>query len=116
MSTVVNADAATLRSALLVVVDTDALAAANDHGGVNAVTPQGVDSSLADSMSGQLGNESSVQAVVSQRDGNVGFAAAEGELDVGSLNETLVVVGLQTQHQFAKGNNSCHGNQNPFKI
>ena len=31
-------------------------------------------------------------------------AAAEGELHVIALHETLVVIGLQTQHPFAKGN------------
>ena len=34
--------------------------------------------------------------------------AAEGGLEGGSLNETLVVEGLQTQHQLAESDNLCH--------
>ena len=37
-----------------------------------------------------------------------GVAAAEGGLEGGSLNETLVVEGLQTQHQLAESDNLCH--------
>ena len=106
VGTVVDADRTTLRSALLVVVDTNAIAAAGDHAGVNAVAAQAVDSGLTDGVSGQLGDESCVQAVVCQRDSNVCFAAAEGELQAVSLNETLIVEGLQTDHQLAKSNNS----------
>ena len=54
-------------------------------------------------MGGQLGHEDGVGAIVGQRDGNVGLAAAEGELEVVGLNETLIVVGLQADHQFAEG-------------
>ena len=103
---VVDADGTTLRSALLVVVDTNAIAAAGDHAGVNAVAAQAVDSGLTDGVSRELGDESCVQAVVSQRNSNVGLAAAEAELQVVGLNKTLVVEGLQTDHQFAKSNNS----------
>ena len=37
-----------------------------------------------------------------------GVTAAEGGLEGGSLNETLVVEGLQTQHQLAESDNLCH--------
>ena len=46
VGTVVDADGTTLRSTLLVVVDANAIAAAGDHAGVNAVTAQAVDLSL----------------------------------------------------------------------
>ena len=108
IGTVVNADGATLRSALLVVVDTHTVAATDDQRGVNAIAAQRVHSSLADGMGGQLGNKSGIHAVVGQGNGNVGFAAAEGEFYTLGLHETLIVEGLQTQHQFAKGNYSCH--------
>ena len=49
-----------------------------------------------------------IHAIVCQRDSNVGFAAAEGEFHTLSLNKTLIVEGLQTQHQFTKSNDSCH--------
>ena len=89
-------------------VDTQTLTAAGDLGGIHAVTAEAVHSGLADGVGGQLGNESGIHAVVSQGNSDVGLAAAEGGLKRGSLNETLVVEGLQTQHQFAEGNNSCH--------
>ena len=106
VSTVVDADGTTLRSALLVVVDAHTVTAAGDHAGINAVAAQAVDSGLTDRVCGELGNEGCVQAVVGQRNSNVGLAAAEGELQAVSLNETLVVEGLQTDHQFAKSNDS----------
>ena len=40
--------------------------------------------------------------------GDVVVVAAEGGLEGGSLNETLVVEGLQTQHQLAESDNLCH--------
>ena len=104
VSTVVDADRAALRSALLVVVDAHTVAAADDHAGVHTVTAQAVDSGLANSVCGELGDESSIQAVVSQRNCNVGLAAAEGELQAVSLDKALVVERLQTNHQFAKSN------------
>ena len=104
VGTVVDADGTTLRSTLLVVVDANAIAAAGDHAGVNAVTAQAVDSGLTDCVCGELRDESCVQTVVGQRNSNVCLAAAEGELQAVSLNETLVVERLQTDHQFAKSN------------
>ena len=59
-------------------------------------------------MGGQLGNEGCVDAVVGQRNGNVGLAAAEAELQIVGLNEALIVERLQTDHQFAKSND-FHG-------
>src|SRR5699024_7204800 len=79
-------------------------AAADDHAGVDAVAAQAVDCALADGVCGELGDESGVHAVVGQRDSHVGFTAAEGELEGACLDEALVVVRLQTDHQFAKGN------------
>ena len=104
VGTVVDADGTTLRSTLLVVVDANAIAAAGDHAGVNAVTAQAVDSGLTDCVCGELSNESCVQTVVGQRNSNVGLAAAEGELQAVSLNKALIVERLQTDHQFAKSN------------
>ena len=104
VGTVVDADGTTLRSTLLVVVDANAIAAAGDHAGVNAVTAQAVDSGLTDCVCGELSDESCVQTVVGQRNSNVCLAAAEAELQAVSLNETLVVERLQTDHQFAKSN------------
>ena len=52
---------------------------------------------------------------------SVEFTFGGGEANVAvslanyGMDKALVVEGLQAQHQFAEGNNSCHGNQNPFK-
>jgi len=105
---VIDADRATLRSTLLVEVDADTVTTAGDLAGVNAVAAQAVHSGLTDGMSGQLGNEGCVDAVVGQRNSNVGLAAAEAELQVVGLNEALIVERLQTDHQFAKSND-FHG-------
>ena len=102
---VVDAHAATLGGALLVEVNAHTVAAPDDHGGVHAVAAQGVDGRLADGVGRQLGHIGGVQAVVGQGDGHVGLAAAEGELQVISLDKTLVVIGLEPDHQLAEGNN-----------
>ena len=52
---------------------------------------------------GQLGDEVGIQAVVGQTDRHVGLAAAEGSLKTVSLDKAQVVIRLQAQHQFAKG-------------
>ena len=102
---VVDAHAAALGGALLVEVDAHTVAAADDHGGVYAVAAQGVDRGLADGVGGQLGHIGGIQTVVGQRDGHVGLAAAEGELQVIGLDKTLIVIGLEPDHQLAEGNN-----------
>ena len=50
---------------------------------------------------------------VSQGNSDVGLAAAEGGLERGSLNETLVIEGLQAEHQLAKSDNLCHDRISP---
>ena len=106
--TVIDADRAALRSALLVEVDTHTFATTDDLGGVYTVTAQRVDSGLTDGVGGQLGNKSSIHTIVCQGDGNVCFAATESEFHMVTLNKALVVIRLQTQHQFAKSNDFCH--------
>ncbi len=108
IGTVINADAATLRGTLLVVVDAHTVAAPDDQGGVHAVAAQRVHGSLADGMGGQLGYKGDIHAIVGQGNGHIGFAAAEGEFHAGCLNKALIVKGLQTNHQFTKGYNLCH--------
>src|SRR5699024_7016720 len=110
-----DADRPALGSALLVVVDAHTVAAADDLGGVHTVAAQAVDGALADGVGGQLGDEGGVHAVVGQRDRHVGLAAAEGEFQVGSLHEALIVERLQTDHQFAKGN-YFHWYQTPYPV
>ena len=108
VGTVVDAHTAPLGGALLIEVDAHTVAAPDDHGGVHAVAAQGVHRRLADGVGGQLGDVGGVQAVVGQGDGYIGLTAAEGELQVIGLDEALVVVGLEPDHQLAEGNDFCH--------
>ena len=108
MGTVVNAHAAPLGSALLIVVNADPVAAPNDQGGVHTVAAQRIDRGLTDCMGRKLGHIGRIYAVVCQRHGNVRLAAAEGKLHMVALNKTLVVIGLKPQHQLTESNNSAH--------
>ena len=103
MRAVVDADRAALGSALLVEVDADTVAAADDLAGIHTVAAQGVDRALADGVRRQFGDERGVHAVVRQRNSNVGLAAAKGEFEMVSLYEAFVIVRLQTDHKLAKG-------------
>ena len=105
---VIDADAAALGSALFIEIDAYTVTAADDFGGVHTVAAQGVDCSLTDGVGGQLGHIDGIHAVVGQRHGNVGFTAAEGKLHVVTLDKTLIVVGLQAEHQLAEGYDLCH--------
>ena len=108
MGTVINADGATLRSALLVEVNTHTVTAPDDQGGVYAITAQGIHSGLADGVGGQLGDESGIHAVVGKGHCDIGLAAAKGEFHMVALNEALIVIRLQAEHQLAEGYDSCH--------
>ena len=116
MGTVINTDGATLGSALFIEVDTHPVAATDDLGGVHTITAEAVHSGLADRVGGQLGNKCGIHAVVCQGDCYIGFATAEGEFHMVALDKTLIVIRLQTQHQFAESNNSCHIYILPFSI
>ena len=63
---------------------------------------------MADGVVRELGDEGGIQTVVGQGDGHVGLAAAEGEFQVIRLDKTLIVVGLEPDHQFAEGDYFCH--------
>ena len=108
MGPVVDAHGATLRSALLIEIDADPIAAPDDLGGVHAVPAQRVDGCLTDGVGGQLGDVGYVHAIVGQGHGHVGLAAAEGEFHMVALDKTLVVVGLKPQHQLTEGDNFSH--------
>ena len=108
MGAVINADRAALGSALLVEVDAHTVAAAGDLAGVDAVAAQRIDAGLADGMGRQLGHEGDVGAVVGQRDGHVGLAAAVGVLQRVGLHKAQMIVGLQADHDFTKSND-FHG-------
>jgi hypothetical protein len=105
VSSVVDAYGASLRSALLVEIDTHSVTTANDLRGVNAVAAKAVYSRLTDSVSGELGDIGSVHTVVCEGYRNVCLTSAEGKLNVIALYESLVVIGLKTEHKLTKGYN-----------
>ena len=106
MGAVINADASALRGALFQVVDPHAVASADDHGGVHPEIPQGIHRGLSDGVGGKLGDIGRVKTIVGQGDGHVGLSAAEGGLHLIVLEEPVIAVWSQTQHDFAKGNHS----------
>ena len=108
MGTVIDTNAAPLGSALFIEVNTHTVSAPNNQGSIHTVAAQGIDRCLADGVGRKLGYISGIHAVVRQRHGNVGFAAAEGKLHMVALHKTLVVIRLKPEHQLTKGNNSAH--------
>jgi hypothetical protein len=56
-------------------------------------------------MSRKLCNKSSIHTVVSKGNSNVCLTATEGKLNVIALYESLVVIGLKTEHKLTKGYN-----------
>ena len=113
---VVDAHAAPLGGALLVEVDAHPVAAPDDHGGVYPVPPQGVHRRLPDGVGGELGDVGRVQAVVGQGHRHVGLAAAEGEFQVIRLDEPLIIVGLEPDHQLAEGDDFRHDRGPPLRF
>ena len=94
MGSVVDANATTLGCALLVVVDTHPISAADNHGGIHTVPAQRVDRRLADRVGGKSSDIDRIHSVVGQGDSHVGLSAAEGKLQVVGLDKSLVVIGL----------------------
>ena len=57
----------------------------------------------------KLCNKSGVHAIVCQGNSHVGFAAAVGGAKAVGLNETVVALGSETEHDLTKCNNFlCH--------
>ena len=113
---IVDAHAAPLGRALLVEVDAHPVAAPDDHAGVHPVPPQGVHRRLPDGVGGELGDVGRVQAVVGQGDRHVGLAAAEGEFQAIRLDEPLIIVGLEPDHQLAEGDDFRHDRGPPLRF
>ena len=112
--TVVDANAAALRSTLLEEVDAHTVAAAHDFAGADAIAAQAVHAHLTDGVFRQLGDEVNVYTIVCQGNSNVCLAAAEGGLEGICLHKTQIVVRLQAQHNFTKSNYFSHWNQSPL--
>ena len=110
MGPVVDAHAPPLGGPLLQEIDAHPVSAPDDMGGINAKAAQGVDRRLADGVAGQLGNIDGIQPVVGQRDGYIGLPAAEGGLQLVVLEEPIISIGGQTEHDLAKSYNALvHG-------
>ena len=108
VSPVVDADGATLGSALLIEVDAHTVAAPGNQGGVHTIAAQGVDCGLTDGMGGELGDVGNIHAIVGKGNCHIGLAAAEGEFHMVALDKALVVIGLEPEHQLTESNNFCH--------
>ena len=107
-----------LAGALLQEVDAHPVAAPDDVGHIHAVAAHLVDGGLSDVVGGELGDESGVQPVIGQGDGHVGLAAAVSGSQRGGLNEPVVALGGQTEHDLAEGNHSLshfHGPPSRFQ-
>ena len=105
---VVDAHGTPLGSTLFIEINAHPVAATDNFGGIHAVAPQAVHRRLADGVGRELGDVGHIHTVIGQGHRYVGFAAAEGEFHMVALDKALVVVGLQTQHQFTEGNDFCH--------
>ena len=80
-----------------------ALVGADDAAGIHAELAQVLDALVGYGVLGQHGEEGYILAVVSQGDGHVGLAAAEGGLQHGTLEKALQAGGLESEHYFTKG-------------
>ncbi len=72
----------------LSVVETDAVAAADNKRSVHAVAPEGVYSNLADLMCGKFGDIAALVTESGQRHCNSGFAASGNDPEILALDET----------------------------
>ena len=113
MRTVVDHLRGTHRSPGFEVVDTHAVAAAGDEIGPHAVFAQRIDRRLADLVLRKLCNECSVKTVVCKGNSYVSLAAAVSSAEVVSLNETIVSLRSETEHDFTKCNNSLGHEDSP---
>src|SRR5690606_8361536 len=82
--------------------------AAHDEAVRDAVAPQVVHRRLADLVFGQLGDEVALQSVVRERDGDVGLAAAEDDVEALRLRKPLEARRREPEHDFAEGDD-FHG-------
>ena len=106
---VVDDFAGTLGRAGFEEVDADPLAAAHDVIGAHAIAAQCGQAGIAQVVLGQAGDELDRFAVVGQRDGHIGFAAAVDGFERTGLGEALKARRRQAEHDFAKGDDFFHG-------
>ena len=99
---VIDAHATPLGGALLQEIDAHALPAADDPGGVHPQPPQRVHRALSDGMGGQLGDKGGIQTVVGEGYRHIRLSAAKGGLELVVLEEPVVSVGRQPQHDLSE--------------
>ena len=116
MCAVINAYRAALRSTLLQEIDANAVAAADNLGGVYAKVAQAVYSCLTDCMLRQLGDKRYIHAVVCQRYSDICFTAAEGCLHLIILKKTIISVWSKAKHQFTESYYLSHYARASFTI
>ena len=90
MSPVVNHLRGPHRCTCLCIIKTDTVAAPCDEVRVDPIFTHRVDSDLSDFVLRQLRNENGLMAVVGTADGHVSLAAARDNVELVSLNKTIV--------------------------
>ena len=102
--TVIDDLAATRHGTGLQKINADTLAAPDDAGGIDAQAAELRDAHLGTVVLGKTGHESGIDAVVGQGHGDIGLAAAEGDVKLPGLTETQVAGSGKAKHHFAEGN------------
>ena len=102
MRSVISTDTGALGSALLIEIDPYSVPSAHNLRGIHPVSSKRVDCRLSDHVRGKLRNISNIHSEICKRNRHIRFRSAEAELHSFRLNKTLVIIGLQTQHDFSK--------------
>lgn len=89
-------------------VDAEAFASVDDVVDAHAVTAQLAHAGLGDVVARQPRDEVDPLAVVGQRDGHVGFAAAESRVERAGLRKSEMIGCRQTQHDLSECYNFTH--------
>ncbi len=84
--------------------------APHDRGGIDTEAPDFGDGGIAEwVLGGQHGDECRRQAEIRQRHSHVGLTAAEGRLELWTLQKTLAARRREAQHDLTESNrSSCH--------
>ena len=109
MGTVIDNLRWTHRSAGLSVVEAYTVTATSDEVGVDTIVAESVDGNLANLVLRELRDEVSLVAVVGQAHSHVSLTTARDDAESGALDETVIALGREAKHDFAKCYDFCHG-------
>ena len=102
MCSVISTDTGALGSALLIKIDAYSVTSAYNLRGIHPVSSKRVDCRLSDHMCRKLRNIGNIHSEICKRNRYIRFRSAKAELHSFRLNKTLIIIGLQTQHDFSK--------------